>query len=824
MPAQQTDPYVRLFYSYSHRDSQYRTSMEKSLTVLQHNGLLQQWSDQQIVPGQHISAKVRETMDQANVMVFIFSPGFIASKECRKEWEYATTLASSGRLLFRIPIIVRECAWKDMLGSDDVKVLPNDGNPVTHFEDEDTTWHEVYQGIKAVIDEISVTFTPKEDFLGTIDKSDFLSQDHLKLRDLYVFSRMTCEDPPQTSDHTIQTTTIASEDELLAYKRTLIHGQEKIGKTALARHLCLSLIEKSQPVLFVDLAQSTARLDDTFLRDTYRAQFHGDYLLWLQRPNKTLILDNLTAAARSLEFVVRVKDIFDRIIVTVSSDVFYSFFQDEARLADFRQFRMEPLSRSQQEHLIRKRLAMSDVRRPITDGLVDQIEGHINSIIISDKIVPRFPFYVLSILQTYEAYMPTDMSITSYGHCYYVLIVANLIRSGISKTDDDVNACFNFAEHLAFEVYRHRRQLSQSPFDFTGFLTKYKDRFFIKESIVNRLRHRSYGFVHEDGTFRTEYMYYYFLGKFLAGNISEGRAVISAMCEDSYKEANYLTLLFTIHHSRDKGIIDDILIRTMCTLDSVRPAILDRDETRRFRDIVTELPESILSTDSVEEARRKERESQDKLDGGLDMAPEGVAEPEDASPVNEMYRILKNNKIMGQVLRNKHGNLEKTTIEETVEIIADGGLRLIKLFLRDEKEIAKWALFIKGKHPDWDLPRIKYALQYVSFMWTMINIEQIVDAVDVPEISEAVNAVVRRIATPAYDLIGYFSQLDRAKELTTAERDSLKALLRKHDDVFVQRVLSIRTQHYMNTHRGRVPVAQSMHSLLKLKYQPRVLQ
>ena len=65
-----------------------------------------------------------------------------------------------------------------------------------------------------------------------------------------------------------------------------------------------------------------------------------------------------------------------------------------------------------------------------------------NSVIISNRIVPRFPFYVLSILQTYEAYMPSNMSITSYGHCYYVLIFASLVRAGISQADDAINPTF----------------------------------------------------------------------------------------------------------------------------------------------------------------------------------------------------------------------------------------------------------------------------------------------------------------------------------------------------------------------------------------------
>ena len=94
---------MQLFYSYCHKDDQYRDAMEQSLTLLKRKQLLQQWSDHKILPGQHISATVMHKMEQADIIVFLFSPDFIASEECTNEWNHALNLASSGKPLFRIP-------------------------------------------------------------------------------------------------------------------------------------------------------------------------------------------------------------------------------------------------------------------------------------------------------------------------------------------------------------------------------------------------------------------------------------------------------------------------------------------------------------------------------------------------------------------------------------------------------------------------------------------------------------------------------------------------------------------------------------------------
>ena len=335
---------VQLFYSYCHKDTQYRESMETSLAALKRDGLLHQWSDRSILPGQEISSEVREKMEQADIIAFILTPDFIDSEECMKEWTFAQTLATRGKLLFRIPIIARTCAWKDILKGDGVKALPIDGKPVACYTDADLAWHEVYEGIKSVVAQLRSTFSPKLDFSKEIERTDFISQDHLNLQDLFVFLRLTTVDS-KGLDQSQQDKTISNLKQLLSTKRALVFGQEKTGKTALARHIYLTLVQEGKPALLLDVASMNRAPSDRMLRDAYQEQFHGDYSLWVGQGCKTLILDNLNATQHSLDLVEFAKDVFDNIIITVPSDTFYAFFFDETRIADFRQLRIEQLTR-----------------------------------------------------------------------------------------------------------------------------------------------------------------------------------------------------------------------------------------------------------------------------------------------------------------------------------------------------------------------------------------------------------------------------------------------------------------------------------------------
>ena len=120
-------------------------------------------------------------------------------------------------------------------------------------------------------------------------------------------------------------------------------------------------------------------------------------------------MDNLSGRSDLINFVVASKEVFDRIMVTLPSSVFYAYFRDESRLADFEDMEITDLTQVQQERLIRKRLLLSTEQTSISDSNVDRIEDRVNSIILTDKIVPRYPFFVLCILQTFEAYMPVGL-------------------------------------------------------------------------------------------------------------------------------------------------------------------------------------------------------------------------------------------------------------------------------------------------------------------------------------------------------------------------------------------------------------------------------
>ena len=808
-----------LFYSYSHKDNKYREAMEDSLALLKKNNFLLTWSDHAILPGQSIPAEIRAAMDNADVMVFLFSQHFISSNECMKEWERAEHLASSAnKHLHRIPIILSPCAWIDVLGDDSIKALPQDGKPISSFRDRAAAWQQVYKGILSVIEHINNSFLPRTPFRDSVNRTEFIFKRTATLSDTFISPNLRHHQLGSTAATEFRDSPVEL-GQLLQKPHSLVHGDDVSGKTSLARYLYLTLSHspsKQQRPLLIDLKNISGLSNEQIVESCYCEQYLGEYGVWKADGSNVAILDNLSPDRKHMRFLEFAKKRFATLIVIVSSDLYHSYFFDDSRFADFFTVQIQPLTHHQQERLIRKTLELSQGTSPITDGLVDQIEKKVNSVIISNRIVPRYPFYVLSILQSEEHFMP-DMPLTSFGHCYYILIVAHLLKSGVSRKDEDLNACFNFLERLAFHVYSQSCAETDDEVSVDQFVRAYREQYFIAESLVNRLRHAEFGILDVQGEFRQSYMYYYFLAKYLASNMDANQKLIERLCKDNHMGDNHLIVLFLIHHTSDDSIIDEVLVDCINVLKDVNEATLTEEDTSKFEEASAAIPKSIMSEDSVEVERQRTRELRDfseTVDGNND----GSVGTEYSGQVRDLYKMLRSIDVLGQALRNKYGVLKKEKIEDVIETVIDGGLRSIMAMLMNKERIDETAIYLSEKHPELNENEMRQLLSTFLLLWTFVHLALVASCVSVPAILEAVKLVAKRKGTPAYELVGYFSELEAAEKLTMGHVNELKKLMKNNKDTFFRRALSLVTQGYMNTHSSKVSVEQAMCSALGIPY------
>ena len=805
---------IKLFYSYSHKNVEYREEIEKTLSLLKRKGMIDEWNDTSIIPGRSISESIKERINDSIIYLFLLSRDFIESESCTDEWKRAKALSES-KNIYRIPIILENCAWSDFLNGDDVKALPNDGKPIQAHSHLADAYQNIYEGIKQAINNYQNNLSPRTEFIEELKRMDSISLEEDDFSEIFVFPVINKKIYDENAYIEID-----DGNDIISSRYALIHGEEMSGKTTLCKYLFASLAVKEKlPSLLVDLEQiHQKKPKEEIFRKIYEHQFEGNYHLWKKQDRPiTLIFDNLTNTRRAIEHILCARNIFKEanFVLSADTDQYVSYFKDDDRLSDFTIFEIQELSRVKLEQLIKKRISLKN--STISHTKIDAAEDKILQIIQRD-LLPRYPIVVLSILQTFEAFMPSNIEISSYGHCYRSLIITHLVRSGIDSTDAKLNFCFNFLEHYAFHMFKHGEN------SYEQFKEDYDKEFVLPKALINRMDTGNSPII-DSGKFRYKYEFYYFLGAYLAKHKDDPgiKEVIIEISEKNYLKQNNIILMFVLHHGIDKDLVESIVLHSMYALDSLKEARLKRDETKLILDVIEKLPKEILSEKNVEKEREDERKDIDKLEKHANSRTQDNEEEYDGSVqgINDIYRILKNNQLFGQILRNHYGNLDKTQIKEILNEAINSGLRLVKLLL-DEKQLRDTAEMVHSKFPNKDIEVINRFFELVCFIWTMENIERVTHSISVKELRPLVDEIADEEASPAHDIISYFSMLDTTENFGAHEKDKLYDLLEKHkDDRFIRKVLSIRTQYYFNTHETKHNIKQSICSKLGLVYKGR---
>ena len=103
---------LSVFISYSHRDEELKQEFEDHLALLKHQGKIQTWQDRDIEPGTEWNGQILEELDNADIILLLISPRFIASPFCYgKEMQRAMMRHYNGDARV-IPIILTPTDWK----------------------------------------------------------------------------------------------------------------------------------------------------------------------------------------------------------------------------------------------------------------------------------------------------------------------------------------------------------------------------------------------------------------------------------------------------------------------------------------------------------------------------------------------------------------------------------------------------------------------------------------------------------------------------------------------------------------------------------------
>lgn len=141
---------AKLVFSYSHVDETLRNELEKHLSPLRRQGLIEAWHDRRIVAGQEFDKEIGRHFEEADLVLLLVSPDFINSDYCYDvEMTRAVERHNIGQAIV-IPVILRLCHWHDLPFGKLLAATP-DGKPVTQYLSLDEGFFHVVSAVKEAL-------------------------------------------------------------------------------------------------------------------------------------------------------------------------------------------------------------------------------------------------------------------------------------------------------------------------------------------------------------------------------------------------------------------------------------------------------------------------------------------------------------------------------------------------------------------------------------------------------------------------------------------------------------------------------------------------
>jgi TIR domain-containing protein len=144
---------IEVFYSYSHRDEEYRNKLGEHLSVLRRAGLITDWHDRDIDAGTAWQEEIDRHLVSADIVLLLVSASFIASDYCwGDEMTKALARHRDGKTRV-IPVILHSCGWLRTPLSV-LQGVPRDNRAISLWSNEHAAFDHVVSEITKVVDDL----------------------------------------------------------------------------------------------------------------------------------------------------------------------------------------------------------------------------------------------------------------------------------------------------------------------------------------------------------------------------------------------------------------------------------------------------------------------------------------------------------------------------------------------------------------------------------------------------------------------------------------------------------------------------------------------
>ena len=563
-----------------------------------------------------------------------------------------------------------------------------DGN---HYEPQNSngTW----DSFVAIPDKKSSSLSIKRDFYSQVTDvgANFThpAKENLTLADIFVYpdaQKLSSGDSFEDGISTSCLKKINSDG-----MKIILRGDEHHSKTSLLNSLYVEYYNSGYlPILIKgsDFVGSNLTNSEKAITDAIAVQY-GDksVSIYMQEDNskKVVLVDDLDKFIKRSDHLARVLHFLDSnfkncIITTTENLDLTEISSAEAsqKLKEFDSYKLHGFGYRLRASLIKKWYSLESIKRQDEqESVVHNAEKIINAV-IGKGLVPTTAFNVLVLLVSIEMNNTAALANAGMAEYYEYLIRKNFLSSKLKG--DSFNEMFSYLSSLAWHLFNIKAKHIDEV-DLIDFNRDYSDRihntdfrerveFLISSKVLTR-----FGDSYE---FRYPYMRYFFIAKFAADNIEENPGIkdrILRSCKHLYMTENANIILFFTHHSNSKWVIVEIA-KILETLLATLPRFDIVGDTRTINTFVTDAANVLIDANNIEKNNEIQNRQADHAESQIECnRSEEVSAISELDQITQLNLLFKASEILGQILKNRYGSIDKALKNDLMKQLFDAPLR-----------------------------------------------------------------------------------------------------------------------------------------------------
>lgn len=592
----------------------------------------------------------------------------------------------------------------------DVELLEKLANTDTSYNKYD--FKKIFFSETSTIDKYGRLIFKEEHYNRILDTGVKLThprKEKINIEDLFVF-----QDIQKVNDNTrLSSSSLTS----LTDKphKVIIFGDDMSGKTTLAYKLQRSYVEQNYYPVYINSNRINSSLEDKFENLIYRMikkqykNIDDDFLESIDHKKIIVIIDDYQnikinrdkqiilngILTKKYSGVIIFSNISKRLEVVTNNELHESFL-------DFDLYNLNQYGYKLRDEVIAKWLSIGQDQTLDNDTKhqqVIEISKTINTT-VGNGFVPTYPIFILTLLQSFEATTSTNVFTGSaYAEFYNYLITHALGSSGIEPSE--FGLYYSYLSELSFKLFhevkndvdRNELEIFHKQFIEKKKLNRDFNRFTSALIISKILKLESDG---ESYRFNHNYIYYFFVGKYLSEKITNKRIqeIIQSITKRVYLTEFSNILLFLVHFSKDQFIFDGILGEAKSVFKDLESVTFNKAEFVKINKLINEEVKILIEDNPVEKNRQQELQRKDDISihqssncnsKEIHSYKEDIHELDIFSKVNLSFKLVG---MLGQLAKN-YNELDGDVKVEIVEEAYDLGLRSLKQMLDSFEEYSE---------------------------------------------------------------------------------------------------------------------------------------